>query len=94
MGSLTLVPKHQILEGMQKERILPSTPYTAQPARPPCIARPHIAGLLCDESGQDLIEYALVGALLAVAVAAAVTTLGKKIGTSFNAIGNSLTNAV
>jgi pilus assembly protein Flp/PilA len=91
MGSLTLYPKDQILEEMPKERILPSTPDTAQLS----VARLALPGrFLADESGQDLIEYALVGALLAVAVAAAVTTLGNKIGTSFNSIGNSLTNAI
>jgi pilus assembly protein Flp/PilA len=52
------------------------------------------ARLLTDESGQDLIEYALVAALIGVAVITAVSTLGNKIGTSFNTVGNNLTNAI
>jgi pilus assembly protein Flp/PilA len=56
-------------------------------------SRPSLGDLFSGESGQDLIEYALVAALLAVAVATAVSTLGNKIGTSFNTLGNNLTNA-
>jgi Flp pilus assembly pilin Flp len=36
----------------------------------------------CDE-GQDLLEYALLVALIALAAAGAVTTLGQTIGTTF-----------
>jgi len=47
-----------------------------------------------DESGQDLIEYALVAGLIALGAVAAMTSLSGKIGGAFNSVGNSLTNAV
>jgi pilus assembly protein Flp/PilA len=50
--------------------------------------------LLKDESGQDLIEYALVAGLIGVGAIVAMTGLGTKIGTSFTSVGTSLTNAV
>jgi pilus assembly protein Flp/PilA len=47
-----------------------------------------------DESGQDLIEYALVAGLIGLGTVAAMTTLSSKIGNAFNAIGSQLANAV
>ena len=52
------------------------------------------AALLNDESGQDLIEYALVAGLIGLGAVLAMTTLSGKIGTAFNSVGNQLTNAV
>ena len=49
-----------------------------------------LTSLLCDESGQDLIEYALIAALIAVAAITALKGLDNKISNEFNAIGNSL----
>lgn len=49
---------------------------------------------LNDESGQDLIEYALVAGLLALGAVVAMGKLSNTIGSAFNAIGNSLTNNV
>ena len=46
--------------------------------------------LLIDESGQDLIEYALIAALIAVGVIVAMRSLSNKISNEFNTIGNSL----
>lgn len=46
--------------------------------------------LLRDDSGQDLIEYALIAALIAVAAIAALRGLTNKIDNEFNAIGSSL----
>ena len=43
-----------------------------------------------DESGQDLIEYALIAALIAVAAITALKGLSNKISNEFNVIGNSL----
>jgi len=43
-----------------------------------------------DESGQDLIEYALIAALIAVAGIAALRGLTNKISNEFNVIGNTL----
>ena len=50
--------------------------------------------LLNDESGQDLIEYALVAALVGLGAVAAIRGLANSIGNTFNSVGNSLTNAV
>jgi pilus assembly protein Flp/PilA len=47
-----------------------------------------------DESGQDLIEYALVAALIGLATVAAMTSLSSNIGASFNNVGSNLTSAV
>lgn len=49
-----------------------------------------LRNLLNDESGQDLIEYALIAALIAVAGIAAMRGLTNKISNEFNAIGSSL----
>lgn len=47
-----------------------------------------------DESGQDLIEYALVAGLIGLGAVIAMTGLAGKIGNSFNSVGNSLTSAM
>jgi pilus assembly protein Flp/PilA len=47
-----------------------------------------------DESGQDLIEYALVAAIIGLGATAAMTALAGTIGTSFTAVGTKLTAAV
>ena len=47
--------------------------------------------LWADESGQDLIEYALVVALIAFAATAGMETLANKINAAFVNIGNKLT---
>jgi pilus assembly protein Flp/PilA len=95
MGSLTLTLKDRILEEMPKETILTYSRPSTQTAQPACIARRAcFARFLSDESGQDLIEYALVAALIGVAVVAALNTIGNKIGASFNTVGNNLTNAI
>ena len=44
-----------------------------------------------EESGQDLIEYALIAALIAVASVLAMGTLATKISNEFTKVGNSLT---
>ena len=46
-----------------------------------------------DESGQDLIEYALVAGLIGLGAVVAMTSLSGKIGNAFNSVGNSVTNA-
>ena len=50
--------------------------------------------LISDDSGQDLIEYALVAALVGLGAVAAMKGLSNSIGNTFNGVGNSLTNAV
>ena len=47
-----------------------------------------------DESGQDLIEYALVAALIAFAAVAAMQTLASQINNAFSTIGSKLTSAM
>ena len=47
--------------------------------------------IVTDESGQDLVEYALVLALIALAATASMTTLAGKIGTAFTSVGTKLT---
>jgi pilus assembly protein Flp/PilA len=49
-----------------------------------------LRNLLRDDSGQDLIEYALIAALIALATITAMRGLSNKISTEFNTIGNSL----
>ena len=44
-----------------------------------------------DEEGVTAIEYALIAALLAVAIITAVSTLGGKVSNTFTKVGNSLT---
>ena len=48
---------------------------------------------LSDESGQDLIEYALVAALVGLGTVAAMKSLSNSLSNTFNTIGNGLTNA-
>jgi pilus assembly protein Flp/PilA len=49
---------------------------------------------LLDESGQDLIEYALVAALVGLGTVVALRSLSNSIGNTFNKVGSSLTNNV
>ncbi|MGD0889385.1 MAG: Flp family type IVb pilin [Acidobacteriaceae bacterium] len=53
-----------------------------------------LKNLMTEDSGQDLIEYALVAALVGLGAIASITALKNSIATSFNSIGNALTNAV
>jgi len=47
-----------------------------------------------DESGQDLIEYALVAALIAFAAVTAMNGLAQAINSAFSVIGSKLTSAL
>jgi pilus assembly protein Flp/PilA len=53
-----------------------------------------LTGFIRHESGQDLIEYALVAAIIALGATAAMTTLAGSISSAFAKVGTSLTNAV
>ena len=46
--------------------------------------------LITDERGQDLIEYALVVALIALAATAGMTSLAGKINSAFTNVGTKL----
>lgn len=45
---------------------------------------------LREENGQDLIEYALIAALIALAATAGMTALAGKINTAFTSVGTKL----
>jgi pilus assembly protein Flp/PilA len=45
-----------------------------------------------DESGQDLIEYALIAALLALAAVATMSSLGTSINNAFSKIGSTVSS--
>jgi len=51
------------------------------------------ASFMKDESGQDLIEYALVAGLIGLGAVVAMTGLSGKISNAFNSVGTSLANA-
>lgn len=53
-----------------------------------------LSGFLNDESGQDLIEYALVAALIALGATAAMNTLATTISAAFTTVGSKLTSNV
>ena len=50
--------------------------------------------LLKDENGQDLIEYALVVALIAFAATAGMTSLANSLNTAFTNIGTKVTSYI
>ena len=56
--------------------------------------KPVLENLLRDESGQDLIEYALVAAIIALAAVAGMSTLATNISNAFSAVGSKLSSAV
>lgn len=47
-----------------------------------------------DESGQDLVEYALVAALIALGAVTGMNTLASNINSSFSKIGSHLTTNI
>lgn len=53
-----------------------------------------VAKLIVEESGQDLIEYALVAALIGLGAVTSMKTLSGSITKAFGSIGTSLTGAV
>jgi pilus assembly protein Flp/PilA len=53
-----------------------------------------LKSLLRDESGQDLIEYALVAAMIGLAAIAAMSTLANNISNAFSAVGSKLSSSV
>ena len=52
------------------------------------------AHIVKDQEGQDLIEYALVVALIAFAAVAGMNTLATKINAAFTSVGSRLTVAI
>jgi pilus assembly protein Flp/PilA len=52
------------------------------------------AQLLADESGQDLIEYGLIVAFIALGSVATMKGLASSLGTFFGSLGTTLTSSV
>jgi pilus assembly protein Flp/PilA len=52
-----------------------------------------VSSLHESESGQDLIEYALICALIALGAIASMKTVANLINNAFNTIGNTLSSA-
>ena len=50
--------------------------------------------VLLDEEGQDLIEYALVVALIAFAATAGMSSLATSINTAFTSVGTTLSTYI
>jgi pilus assembly protein Flp/PilA len=57
-------------------------------------AKQILNNLMTEDSGQDLIEYALVAALVGLGSITAMKGLATSIRTTFNGVGNAVTNAV
>ena len=76
----------------------PMTPST-EPMAPACARyapdSPSIwLRLFADDEGQDLIEYALLAALIGCGAVLSMKGLSNKISNTFNSVGSSLTNSV
>ena len=56
--------------------------------------RNRLLSLIHDEHGQDLVEYALLIAFIALACIIGLQALGGAINTTYNSISSSLTGAV
>ena len=55
--------------------------------------RQFIKNAVVDDSGQDLIEYALVAALVGLGSVAAISGLSNTLSNTYNGVGSALTNA-
>ncbi len=53
-----------------------------------------VARFVGDESGQNMVEYALVIVLVALAAVAAMGSLGKTVSTAFSNIGSTLNSTI
>jgi pilus assembly protein Flp/PilA len=53
-----------------------------------------VRSLLQDESGQDLIEYALIAALIALAGVAGMKTVGSGIASAFTQVTTDINSAL
>lgn len=58
------------------------------------VLRAKLTDLHRDDSGQDLIEYALLAALIALAATVGMQTVASDINNAFTKIGSKLSNAV
>ncbi len=53
-----------------------------------------LANLAADESGQDLVEYALIVGIMALASIAIMQSLATSIATTFSTLGTRITAAI
>ena len=53
-----------------------------------------LSRLMEEESGQNLIEYALVAGIIGLGAVVAMTTLKNNISRAFNSVGSQLNSAV
>jgi pilus assembly protein Flp/PilA len=53
-----------------------------------------LRNLISDESGQDLVEYALVAAIVGLSAVAAMSSLASNINNAFSSVGSTLTSAI
>jgi pilus assembly protein Flp/PilA len=53
-----------------------------------------IVNFLSEECGQDLVEYALVAAIIGLSCVAAMSSLASNISNSFSAVGSTFTSAI
>lgn len=58
------------------------------------LIRARLTGFHRNDSGQDLIEYALLAALIALAATVGMNTVASDINNAFGKIGSKLSNAV
>ena len=74
-------------------RTLPYSAYHLGDGEGPSKMMQFLRNIVADDSGQDLIEYALVAALVGLGAVAAMKGLSNSVKNSFNGVGTSLTNA-
>jgi Flp pilus assembly pilin Flp len=53
-------------------------------------ARKALAFFFCDETGGEVLEYALIAGLIVVAAIAAITVVGTKVLGNWTSVGNSM----
>ncbi|WP_263382152.1 Flp family type IVb pilin [Granulicella arctica] len=56
--------------------------------------RNHVIAFTKDESGQNLIEYALVAGIIGLGAVVAMTTLKSNISNAFSSVSSTLSNSV
>jgi pilus assembly protein Flp/PilA len=54
----------------------------------------HLKNFFLNEDGQDLVEYALVVALIALAATAGMSTLASDINSAFTTVGTTLNSDI
>jgi pilus assembly protein Flp/PilA len=53
-----------------------------------------VKNLIAEDSGQDLVEYALIAVLVGLGTVATMKSLATSVGTVFGAVGTTLTTGV